>query len=66
MEEVINLRKGQIEKVLKLLSVENPPPVLKEGSCGSDKVPFRMDHDRIEHLTTQRETEGRGARLPRL
>lgn len=58
MMEVINLRKGQIEKVLKLLSVENPSPVLKEGSRWyRTSVPFRMDHDRIEHLTGQRETE---------
>lgn len=58
MEEVINLRNGQIEKVLKLLSVENPSPVLKEGSRWyRTSVPFRMDHDRIEHLTAQRETE---------
>lgn len=58
MEKVINLRKGQIEKVLKLLSVENPSPVLKEGSLWfRTSAPFRMDHDRIEHLTTQRETE---------
>src|SRR5690554_1558272 len=32
LEEQTNLRYGQIEKVLKLLSVENPAPVIKEGS----------------------------------
>ncbi|MES9943273.1 MAG: helicase-related protein, partial [Candidatus Thiodiazotropha sp. 6PLUC7] len=32
IEEQTNLRHGQIEKVLKLLSVENPAPVIKAGS----------------------------------
>lgn len=58
MEQHINLRQGQIEKVLKLLSVENPSPVIKDGSRWlRTAVAFQMDHDRIEHLTNQRETE---------
>jgi ATP-dependent DNA helicase RecQ len=58
MEEHINLRQGQIDKVLKLLSVENPSPVFKDGSKWfRTSVPFRMDHDRINHLTQQREIE---------
>lgn len=58
LEQHLNLRQGQIEKVLKVLSVENPAPVIKQGrNWRRTPVPFRMDHERIEHLTTQRETE---------
>lgn len=55
IEEQTNLRHSQIEKVLKLLSVENPAPVLKEGSLWvRTPVHYRMDHARIAHLTNQR------------
>lgn len=58
IEEQTNLRHGQIEKVLKLLSVENPAPVVKMGSqWRRTAVPFAMDQARIEHLTHQREQE---------
>ena len=32
LEEAVNLRSKQIEKILKFLSVENPAPVSKSGS----------------------------------
>ncbi|ELB2905522.1 RecQ family ATP-dependent DNA helicase [Vibrio alginolyticus] len=58
LEERTNLRFGQIEKVLKLLSVENPAPVVKEGSQWKrTSARFNLDQDRIEHLTQQRELE---------
>lgn len=58
LEEKTNLRFGQIEKVLKLLNVENPAPVIKEGSQWKrTSVRFNLDQDRIRHLTHQRETE---------
>ena len=58
IEEQTNLRHSQIEKVLKLLSVENPAPVIKEGSrWRRTPVHYRMDHARIAHLTQQREQE---------
>ena len=58
IEEQTNLRHGQIEKVLKLLSVENPAPVIKDGSQWR-RTPLRyaMDRERIAHLTRQREQE---------
>jgi len=60
IEQAVNLRKGQIEKVLKLLSVENPAPVLKQGSKWMrTPVPYAMDRERIQHLIGQRETEWR-------
>ena len=58
LEEAVNLRSGQIEQVLKFLSVENPAPVIKSGSQWQrTPVPYSMDHDKIERLTGQRETE---------
>lgn len=58
LEEQTNQRHGQIEKVLKLLSVENPAPVIKIGSqWRRTPVPFMMDRQRIAHLTQQREQE---------
>lgn len=58
IEEQTNLRHGQIEKVLKLLSVENPAPVVKMGNqWRRTAVPFAMDQARIDHLTHQREQE---------
>ncbi|WP_419638429.1 RecQ family ATP-dependent DNA helicase [Thiolapillus sp.] len=60
LEQHLNLRQGQIDKVLKILSVENPAPVIKQDSkWRRTPVPFRMDHERIEHLTRQREIEWR-------
>lgn len=58
IEEQTNLRHGQIEKVLKLLSVENPAPVIKDGSRWvRTPVHYQMDHARIAHLTGQRAQE---------
>jgi len=58
IEEQTNLRHGQIEKVLKLLSVESPAPVIKIGSqWRRTPLPFAMDRQRIAHLTQQREQE---------
>jgi ATP-dependent DNA helicase RecQ len=60
LEESVNLRRGQIEHVLKYLSVENPAPVIKQGSRWTrTPVPFDMDQERIERLTRQREVEWR-------
>lgn len=58
IEEIVNLRHGQIEQVLKFLSVDSPAPVIKDGSKWQrTPVPFRMDHERIQRLTEQREFE---------
>lgn len=58
IEEQTNLRHGQIEKVLKLLNVESPAPVIKDGSRWvRTPVRYQMDHARIAHLTGQRVQE---------
>jgi ATP-dependent DNA helicase RecQ len=58
LEQHLNLRQGQIDKVLKILNVESPAPIIKHGSkWRRTPVPFTMDHERIEHLIRQRELE---------
>lgn len=58
LQKALNLRQGQIEKVLKVLSVENPAPLIKDGSrWRRTPVAYRMDHERIQRLTRQREVE---------
>ncbi|WP_299312052.1 RecQ family ATP-dependent DNA helicase [uncultured Halomonas sp.] len=58
LEEHANLRRSQIEKTLKLLSVESPAPVVKDGSVWRrTPVAYRPDHQRIQHLTEIRQRE---------
>lgn len=58
IEKTVNLRRGQIEKVLKFLSVDNPSPVMKEGSRWMrTPLPYSLDHEQIRRLTRQREQE---------
>lgn len=60
IEVAVNLRRGQIEQVLKFLSVDNPAPIIREGSRWKrTPVAYRMDHERIVRLTAQRELEWR-------
>lgn len=60
LEEAVNLRSGQIEKVLKFLSVDNPAPILRDGSKWvRTPVEYRMDHARIQRLSQQRALEWR-------
>ena len=60
LESAVNLRNGQIEHVLKYLSVENPSPVISsERMWHRTPVPYRMDLERIQRLTGQREAEWR-------
>lgn len=60
LEASVNLSHTQLEKVLKILVVENPAPVAKEGNKWYRTVaPFRMDRKRIDFLTHQREREWR-------
>ncbi len=58
LQKELNLRRGEIEKVLKYLSVETPGPVFKDGpKWKRAAVPWRMDRDKIERLTGKREEE---------
>jgi len=60
IEQEVNLRHGQIEKVLKILSVEDSAPIVREGRHWF-RTPnaWQIDRARIEHLTRQREEEWR-------
>ncbi len=54
----VNLKKGQIEHALKLLSVENPAPVIREDRKWlRTAVDFEMDQERINFLTQQKARE---------
>lgn len=58
IEERTNLRNRQIKKVLTLISVESPAPVIKVGQqWRRTPVPYAMDFARILHLTSLREQE---------
>jgi ATP-dependent DNA helicase RecQ len=58
IEKTVNLRSGQIEKVLKFLSVDSPAPLIQEGGKWR-RTPLRyaMDHAHIQRLTLQRVSE---------
>ncbi len=56
----LNLRKGQIEQVLKYLQVEQTSPVIKMGSKWKrTAVKYTMDAENISRLTNQRVVEWR-------
>ena len=58
LEEAVNLKNGQINQVLKYLSVDNPAPVIRSGSTWRrTPVPYRMDQEKIQWLTEQRTLE---------
>ena len=58
LEKTLNLRRGQIEKVLKFLSAELPAPVIKSGSIWHrTPVAYQMNHAQIQRLIDQRRIE---------
>lgn len=58
IESELNFSFGMIEKVLKLLSVENPAPVIKVGSkYYRTATKFKVDSERIDFLINQRLAE---------
>ncbi|EHM55846.1 ATP-dependent DNA helicase, RecQ family [Cardiobacterium valvarum F0432] len=58
MEAQCNLRRKQIEKVIKSLRVDNPAPIIKVGNKWHRTVNhYTMDRVRIARLTAQREKE---------
>lgn len=58
LEETINLRRGQIDQVIKFLSVDSPAPIIKNGSKWQrTPVFYHMDHERIRRLKDQRAIE---------
>ncbi|MFK0734687.1 MAG: RecQ family ATP-dependent DNA helicase [Gloeotrichia echinulata GP01] len=58
LEQQLNLSRGQIEKVLKLLSLESPAPVTKiDSKWYATAVNYQPDTDKIERLTQIRRQE---------
>lgn len=58
LQRQINLSRGEIDKVLKLLSVENPSPVAKIGTTwNATPVEYKQDRGRIEYLCALRRDE---------
>lgn len=58
IEQHTNLSSGNIEKVLKFLSVEDPSPVYKDGSVyHRTATEYVLPHDRIERLSTIKANE---------
>jgi len=60
MQRVLNLRKGQIEKVLKLLAIESPAPITKIGSkwqATAAAASYQVDQDYIDAITAIRRAE---------
>lgn len=53
IEKYVNLNRGNIEKTLKFLSVENPSPILKDGAIYyRTATDYQLPHDRIERLSS--------------
>ncbi|HAY21022.1 MAG TPA: hypothetical protein DCY27_02410, partial [Desulfobacterales bacterium] len=58
LEGDLNLRRGQIEKVLKVLAVETPSPIIKRGSRWyTTAITYNPDEAKISRLTEIRRQE---------
>lgn len=60
MQRVLNLRWGQIDKVLKLLTIESPSPVTKIGSkwqATAAAASYHVDQEYIDAITAIRRRE---------
>ena len=58
LEQSLNLRNRVFKQALKFLAVQNPSPIVKDGSRWfRTPVDWQMDHAHIARLTRQREVE---------
>ena len=58
LQEVLNIKYGQIDKTIKYLRVEEPSPIVKEGTKWKrSAVSYTMNTEKIERLTNQRVLE---------
>jgi len=60
IQQTLNLRKNQIEKTLKFLTVESPSPITKTGSkwqVTATASSYRVDEAHIDAITTIRRSE---------
>ena len=60
LEGCLNLRRRQIEKVLKVLAVETPAPIVKRGTRWyATVIPYRSNEAKVRRLTEIRKQEQR-------
>lgn len=60
MQRVLNLRKNQIDKTLKFLTVESPSPITKSGTkwqATAAAATYRVDQDYVDAITDIRRAE---------
>lgn len=60
MQSVLNLRKGQIDKVLKLLTIESPAPITKIGTkwqATAAAASYQVNQEYIDAITAIRRAE---------
>lgn len=58
LEGRVNMSRGQIDKVLKILSVETPAPISKQGSRWfANPVEYQFDAERVARITEIRRHE---------
>ncbi|MCE7873329.1 RecQ family ATP-dependent DNA helicase [bacterium CPR1] len=58
LEARMNLRSGKLLQLLKLLTLEDPPPIVKHGNLYKRSLhPYTVDRERIERLARQRSEE---------
>ncbi|MBI5244009.1 MAG: RecQ family ATP-dependent DNA helicase [Elusimicrobia bacterium] len=58
LESQVNLRRSQIQKALRLLSTEDPSPIIKQGSKWSaTAVVYQVDQQAIDRLSKVRRAE---------
>lgn len=58
LEPHLNFSKGKIEDILKFLSIENPSPILKDGTAYyRTQFDYQLPHDKIERLNNTKTGE---------
>ncbi|RLV60503.1 RecQ family ATP-dependent DNA helicase [Parashewanella curva] len=58
IEPLVNFTIGKIQDILKFLSIENPSPILKDGSAYyRTQFDYELPHNKIERLNTIKEHE---------
>lgn len=58
LQELLNVRQGQINQTIKYLSVEEPSPITKiDSKWKRTAVAYKMDTEKIKRLTNQRYEE---------
>lgn len=58
LEPLVNFPKGKIEDILKFLSIENPSPIIKDGTYYyRTQFDYKLPHEKIERLNTIKQGE---------